>query len=84
MVAGLDTPGIPAPAGAYLATFTYKVPETATGELLIEVMSPAAGGRTFLFPTPPNGKIEVLDEKPLRLAVLSALARDHKQLQDRP
>jgi hypothetical protein len=48
MLAGLDEPeGIPAAAGAYLATFTYRVAENAAGTFTIEVLhNNDAGDRT--------------------------------------
>jgi hypothetical protein len=54
MVVGMDAPeGRPVPAGAYLATFTYRIPKDAAGTFAIEVLHDPAGEsreqRTFLF-----------------------------------
>lgn len=54
MVVGMDAPdGVPAQAGAYLATFTYWVPKDAAGTFTIEVRyddsSATPQDRTFLF-----------------------------------
>jgi hypothetical protein len=57
MVVGMDaTEGAPAQPGAYLATFTYRVPEDASGRFVVEVLYDADLGsgpdlkhRTFLF-----------------------------------
>jgi hypothetical protein len=76
MVAGLDdAQGVPAVAGAYLATFTYRVPEDATGTFTIEVRYDATGRtspkpqeRTFLF-GPYAGLIDVTSTTPARIEV---------------
>jgi hypothetical protein len=54
MVVGMDAPqGVAVRAGAYLATFTYRVPIDATGTFTIEVRyddsTPTTTERTFLF-----------------------------------
>jgi hypothetical protein len=61
MVAGLDSPGVIASAGGYLATFTYRVSEAASGAVSIGPLltSESQQGRTFLFSTQTNGKIEI-------------------------
>jgi hypothetical protein len=61
MVAGLDSAGVPAEAGAYLATFIYQASKDASGTFTVELLHDDADTtqRTFLFPTPANGRIEV-------------------------
>jgi hypothetical protein len=54
MVVGMDAPlGVPARAGSYLATFTYRVPKNAEGAFIFEVRydgnSVIPQDRTFLF-----------------------------------
>ena len=76
MVAGVDdAEGVPAVAGAYLATFTYRVPEDATGTFTIEVRYDASGRtsplpqeRTFLF-GPYAGLIDVTSTTPAKIEV---------------
>ncbi len=53
MVAGLDGPGIAVPAGAYLATFTFRATENAEGEFIIELRHDHDNPdhRTYLFGT---------------------------------
>ncbi len=62
MVAGRDAAGI-ATQGGYLATFTFKASADAVGtfsvNLLYDDTDPAE--RTFLFPTPANGRVEITD-----------------------
>jgi hypothetical protein len=86
MLAGLDNPeGVPAAAGAYLATFTYRVPENAAGTFTIEVLySDGAGGptaqvatravpqeRTFLFGRY-GGLIDLTEAAPVSVKVTPA------------
>ncbi len=63
MLAGLDTDGIAVSGGAYLATFTYRVSPDARGQFVIDVRADHtdADHRTFLFPTPANGRIEIVE-----------------------
>jgi hypothetical protein len=54
MLAGMDAPeGVPVSPGAYLATFTYRVPKEAAGTFEVEVRADdrsfATKDRTFLF-----------------------------------
>jgi endonuclease/exonuclease/phosphatase family metal-dependent hydrolase len=74
MVAGLDGPGVAAPAGAYLASFYYRIDRQAAGAFAIEVLhdpvNPAH--RTFLFPTPAAGMIEILESAPATFSVRPA------------
>ena len=51
MAAGLDSAGIPAPAGAYLATFTYRASRDAQGSFAFELLADPVNAehRTFLF-----------------------------------
>jgi hypothetical protein len=85
MLAGLDNPeGVPAAAGAYLATFTYRVPENAAGTFTIEVLYSDGGGptaqvgtravpqdRTFLFGRY-GGLIDVTEAAPVSVTVTPA------------
>jgi YVTN family beta-propeller protein len=61
MLAGLDGPGVPAPSGAYLATFVFRASEAAGGlfsvDLLHDERDPQQ--RTFLFATAPGGRIAI-------------------------
>jgi hypothetical protein len=84
MVAGLDAAGVAAPVGTYLATFTYRVSTDAAGDVRVEIQRPGDGGRTFLFSTLSNAKIEVLSESPVRLAVHPFSARDRSREENRP
>jgi hypothetical protein len=61
MVAGLNTDGVPAPSGAYLATFTYRASKDAAGTFTIEILADPqnAAQRTVLFPTPADGWVNV-------------------------
>jgi hypothetical protein len=61
MVAGLDGPGIPARAGTHLATLTYRVGADATGSFVVDLYHDAdhAEHRTFLFPTPAHGAVDL-------------------------
>jgi hypothetical protein len=54
MLAGMDAlEGVPASPGAYLATFSYRVPKDGAGTIVVEARfgdrSPATQDRTFLF-----------------------------------
>ncbi len=61
MVVGLDSAGVQTAAGAYLATYTYRVGDNAAGTFVIELLADQddTTQRTFLFPTLPNGQIAV-------------------------
>jgi hypothetical protein len=82
MVAGLDDPeGMPAAAGAYLATFTYRVPADAAGTFTIDILhddgsraSSPPKQRTFLFGRY-GSLIEVSSTTPARVTVSS----DHER-----
>jgi hypothetical protein len=71
MVAGLDSAGIAAPAGAYLATFTFQVSADAAGAFTIELLHDEndRSQRTFLFPTPTGAKIQIESVKPAVVTV---------------
>jgi hypothetical protein len=54
VLVGMDAPeGVPAPAGAYLATFVYRLPQGAPDTCMVELryegQSPNPADRTFLF-----------------------------------
>ncbi len=76
MVAGLDTAGIAVHRGT-LATFTYRVSANATGTFTIDVRSDHTHPehRTFLFPTPPTGRIDLDPVQPLRLEITDRQSR---------
>jgi hypothetical protein len=77
MVAGLDCPeGVPATAGAYLSTFTYRLPSDAAGTFTVDVLydgsnraSSAPKERTFLFGRY-GGLIDIDSAAPTRITVL--------------
>jgi hypothetical protein len=77
MVAGLDSAGIAVPAGAYLATFTYRASEDAAGEFSIDVLADDSDEtqRTWLFPTPEQGWIEVPSTSPAVVEVVPSASR---------
>jgi hypothetical protein len=78
MLAGLDGPGVAAPEGAYLATFTYRASADSSGTFTVELLHDAAdpGQRTFLFPTTASGGIDIRSEVDLDVHV--AAGRDRK------
>ena len=61
MVAGMDSAGVEAAGGSYLATFTFQASFDARGTFNVDLLHDAAdaGQRTFLFPTPPHTRIEI-------------------------
>jgi hypothetical protein len=71
MTAGLDSPGIPAAAGAYLATFTYRASRDAQGTFAIELLADPANAehRTFLFSTVLSSSPVVSGPPAIRLQV---------------
>jgi hypothetical protein len=71
MAAGLDSPGIPAAAGAYLATFTYRASRNAQGTFAIELLADPANPeqRTFLFSTVLSSSPVVASPAAIRLQV---------------
>jgi hypothetical protein len=79
MVAGMDHPqGIPAPADGYLATFTYRVSEDASGRFLVELRHDGAKSegqeRTFLFG--PYGRLlPIVSAPPVAIEILPGSAR---------
>jgi hypothetical protein len=74
MVAGLDAAGVPAAAGSYLATFTFRATKDAAGAFSIEILADAKdrSQRTVLFPTPADGWITVDSTTPAVVEVLPA------------
>jgi hypothetical protein len=74
MVAGLDGPGIAAPAGATLATFTLRADSAAAGAFSVDLFADAddPGQRTYLFPTPAQGRIAVTAVEPATVRVAPA------------
>ncbi len=79
MVAGLDSAGIPAPAGAYLATFTYRASRRAAGDFVIDVLDSVddPSHRTYLFATASTARIELdpAPALPLRIGAVKMRAR---------
>ncbi len=61
VLVGLDQAGIAVPADAYLATITLQASRDAVGRFALDLLAGNAGGRTFLFPTPQHGMIELHD-----------------------
>jgi hypothetical protein len=78
MLAGLDGPGVAAPAGGYLATFTYRASADAAGTFTVELLHDAVdrSQRTFLFPTAVSGGIDIRGEASVTVNV--AAARDRR------
>jgi hypothetical protein len=79
MVAGMDAPeGVPARDGAYLATFTYRVPKDGAGEYTIELRYDGSGAapqeRTFLFGRF-AGLIDVTSLVPAQVSVVQTRSR---------
>jgi hypothetical protein len=72
MVAGRDAAGI-ATKGGYLATFTFKASADAVGVFSIELLhdDTSSAERTFLFPTPANGRIEIRESAAARVEVVA-------------
>jgi hypothetical protein len=66
MVAGLDQAGVATREDAYLATLTFRAAKAAEGEFTINLLygDPPDNRRTFLFPTPAGGRIEILGVTP--------------------
>jgi hypothetical protein len=80
MVAGLDQAGVSAQAGAYLATFVFRASPDAIGEFTVELLHDEkdATNRTFLFPTAPGAKIEIVETQPAVIEVSPAQVRAGK------
>jgi hypothetical protein len=78
MLAGLDSPGVAVPAGAYLATFTYQASPDAAGEFAVELLADRTDStqRTFLFPTPAGSTITIPAVPPARIAIGAVRARE--------
>jgi hypothetical protein len=78
MLAGLDGPGVAAPEGAYLATFTYRASADSSGTFTVELLHDAVdrSQRTFLFPTAVSGGIDIRGEASVTVNV--AAARDRR------
>jgi hypothetical protein len=85
MVAGLDGAGVPTPAGAYLATFTYRASKDAAGAFTVEVLADPqdASQRTVLFPTAADGWIDVESTTPALIEVQRARTDRIKNLHGR-
>ncbi len=62
MLVGSDSPGRPVDAG-YLATFVFQVSKDASGTFVVDLLhDDDPSHRTYLFPTPANGRIDVTSE----------------------
>jgi hypothetical protein len=73
LLVGLDfLEGVPAEAGAYLATLTYRIPADAAGTFIVDLWygdrGLQAGGRTFMFGRH-AGMIEVTAIAPARIEI---------------
>jgi hypothetical protein len=81
MLAGLDAPGVQAPAGAYLATFVYQASLDAAGTFTVDVLhdSGRSDHRTFLFPTPAAGVIAIESTTPAMVTVQGGKARRERE-----
>jgi hypothetical protein len=81
MVSGVNTMGVTARAGTYLATFTYHVPEDASGTFLVSVLYDDSGTsldhRTFLFGEYAR-PIGVESLTPARISVVGQPARGRR------
>ena len=58
MLIGLDSLCVPAEAGAYLGTFTFKVSEDARGSFSVNLLH-GKTGRSALFPTAPAARVSL-------------------------
>ena len=70
LVAGIDAAGIRSEHDVYLATLVYRVrgsSEMAMVDVLHDSFDPAQ--RTFLFATPANGKVDVVETIPAVIRV---------------
>jgi hypothetical protein len=60
MAVGLDQAGVATSAGVYLATFVYRASDDAVGHFAVSILAGnEADQRTFLFPTPARGRIDI-------------------------
>jgi hypothetical protein len=86
MVVGLDGPGLSVSAGSYLATFTYRASEDAQGRFTVELLHDPSdpAQRTFLFPTPAQGRIELTAAAPAVIDVQPASKRRDRATKPRP
>jgi hypothetical protein len=77
MVAGIDMAGVETVANAYLATFIFRSSPDAAGAFVIDLLHDESdrSQRTFLFPTPESGKIEVAEAVPAVVEVVAPSAR---------
>jgi hypothetical protein len=73
MLAGVDGTGVPAPAGAYLATFVFQATPDAAGAFAVEILADPAdpGQRTFLFTSAPAAPRAVAPPAPALVTVES-------------
>lgn len=69
LLLGLDQAGVAVAPGSYLATITLRAGPTARGTFTVELLPESEGGRTFLFPTPARGKIQISELAPARITV---------------
>jgi hypothetical protein len=72
MVAGLDGAGVAVPAGAYLATFTFKATADAQGSFSVHLRVPEPinlDGRTDLFATTAGSTIEIRETAPALISI---------------
>jgi hypothetical protein len=79
ILAGLDGPGIPAEAGAYLATFVYRASADAAGTFDVELLHGEGAAlkqaRSFLFATPAASRILIGEARAAQIRVLPRVRR---------
>ncbi len=71
MVAGLDSSGIAASGGDYLATYYFRASADAAGTFSIALLHDVASAdhRTFLFPTQANGQIAIVSSNDVQITI---------------
>ncbi len=60
--------GAPAAAHAYLATYTYRIPPTASGDFVVDFLLNEAAGDQTMMVAANNGRVEVDATAPAVLA----------------
>ncbi len=74
VVVGTDQPGVKLAANTYLATFTYRASADARGTFVIDILADQddAAQRTFIFPSPSNGRVNIEKTAPAVIEVIAA------------
>jgi hypothetical protein len=77
LVVGLDSTGVKARSGAYLATVTLQAGRDAAGAFIVDVLHDESdpAQRTFLFPTPAQARIEIESTAAAGIVVMSGGSR---------